>query len=63
MIVLSPQQIADCTYGDNQDGCNGGNFSAGAIWVAGNGVASLEDYPYFSGVTKHTGTCKDNVKP
>lgn len=62
MIVLSPQQIADCTY-SGKDGCDGGNFSAGAKWVASNGVASLEDYPYFSGVTEHTGTCKPNVKP
>merc|ERR1719386_495114 len=54
---LAPQQIVSC---DSQDaGCNGGNPVTAYQYVEQAGGLDVEsDYPYTSGKTEETGTCK-----
>jgi C1A family cysteine protease len=56
---LSPQQVVSCDTVDL--GCNGGNPINAWAYVSGFGGQELaSDYPYTSGVTEQTGTCKSN---
>jgi len=57
---LSPQQITSCTTACL--GCNGGNPILAWDYVNSyGGQEPKADYPYLSGITQQTGTCK-NVK-
>jgi C1A family cysteine protease len=54
---LAPQQIVACDTADA--GCNGGNPINAWGYVSGFGGQELSsDYPYTSGVTGQSGTCK-----
>jgi len=57
--VLSAQQITSCTgpAGYSSDGCNGG-WTEDAFNYAKGGLELDSDYPYTSGKTETTGTCK-----
>jgi len=56
---LSPQQINSCDKSDG--GCNGGNTETAYEYVHKAGGMELEsDYPYTSGSTGITGTCKSD---
>jgi len=55
--VLAPQQVVSCDTTSN--GCGGGNPILAWGYVSGYGGQELStDYPYTSGVTGQTGTCK-----
>merc|ERR1712060_200126 len=54
---LSPQQVTSCTT--SCLGCNGGNPIEAWGYVSGfGGQVPNADYPYTSGVTEQTGSCK-----
>ena len=56
---LSPQQLTSCDTTDN--GCNGGNPINAWGYISGfGGQEDASDYPYTSGTTKQSGTCKSN---
>ena len=55
--VLSPQQITSCDQTDL--GCDGGNpGTAYAYVMSAGGIEGAAAYPYTSGVTGETGSCK-----
>merc|ERR1711879_870330 len=56
---LAPQQIVSCDTTDA--GCNGGNPINAWGYVSGFGGQELSsDYPYTSGTTEQSGTCKSD---
>jgi C1A family cysteine protease len=56
---LAPQQITSCDKNDG--GCQGGNPINAWRYVSGFGGQELEqNYPYTSGTTGQTGSCKSN---
>jgi C1A family cysteine protease len=56
---LSPQQLTSCDTTDN--GCQGGNPINAWGYISGfGGQEDAADYPYTSGTTKQSGTCKSN---
>jgi cathepsin L len=61
LLVLSPQNVVDCTPNPNHcggtGGCDGATAELGFTYVAGNGIATEANYPY-KGVT---GKCNTNV--
>lgn len=58
-IELSVQQVIDCSTGTNLTlGCNGGYLEGPFMYMMGNGIATDFAYPYTSGGTGKTGTCK-----
>jgi hypothetical protein len=57
LLTLSPQQITSCDKSDA--GCNGGNTETAYKYVASaGGLEANSAYPYTSGTTKKSGTCK-----
>lgn len=62
LVSFSEQQLVDCdTFrnGGRDQGCNGGLMDNAFSWITKNGGLCLEsDYPYFSGDTQDSGTCK-----
>jgi len=57
LLTLSPQQITSCDKSDA--GCNGGNTETAYKYVASaGGLESNAAYPYTSGKTQRSGTCK-----
>jgi C1A family cysteine protease len=58
---LSPQQVTSCTT--SCLGCNGGNpISAWGYVSSFGGQEPNLDYPYVSGITGQTGTCKSKAQ-
>ena len=55
-IVFSPQQLVSCDGTDY--GCNGGYLRNAWKYIAKEGVVADGDYPYTSGTSGATGTCK-----
>ena len=62
LVSFSEQQLVDCDIirnGGRDQGCNGGLMDNAFSWIMKNDGLCLEaDYPYFSGDTQDSGTCK-----
>lgn len=57
MRILAPQQTTSCDQVDM--GCNGGNTETAYEYMReAGGVEKESSYPYKSGTTERTGTCK-----
>ena len=58
--TLAPQQIVSCDTASN--GCGGGNpINAWQYLNTFGGQEPSKDYPYLSGTTEQTGTCKNKA--
>jgi C1A family cysteine protease len=51
---LSEQNLVDCSKNGGNLGCNGGDAYYALKYIASNGIAAYEDYPY----TAKTGRCR-----
>ncbi|KAL7014447.1 hypothetical protein ACKWTF_015933 [Chironomus riparius] len=51
---LSEQNLVDCSKNGGNSGCNGGDAYYALKYIASNGIAAYEDYPY----TAKNGKCK-----
>ena len=58
-MVLSPQDLVSCDPKDY--GCQGGFLDKGCYYIENYGVVADSDYPYTSGRTGRSGTCKDKT--
>ena len=60
LLDLSPQYLVSCAggYPYFNLGCNGGQPDSAYKFMINNGQCYDSSYPYTSGVTKDTGTCK-----
>jgi len=56
LVSLSEQQFVDCDHTDH--GCQGGLMDYGFTFAKKNDICTEETYPYHSGTTKKSGTCK-----
>jgi len=63
LVTFSPQQVTSCcTTGGNQ-GCDGGYPDKAIDWISQNGLCTDSSYPYTSGSSGQTGTCKKTCTP
>jgi len=62
LVSFSEQQLVDCDNfrnGGHDQGCNGGLMDNAFDWISNNRGLCLEsDYPYLSGDTQDSGSCK-----
>jgi len=57
-FIGSPQELVSCDTNGSDQGCNGGLPSNGFKFFEKKGLEPDSDYPYTSGATQKTGTCK-----
>ena len=58
LTLLSEQQVTSCDSAGQDQGCNGGYQSGAFDWVKSNGICTGASYPFKSGTSGSTGTCK-----
>jgi C1A family cysteine protease len=56
LITLSPQQVVSCDTTDA--GCDGGDLPTAFAYIKSAGLELEKDYPYTSGTSGDSGTCK-----
>ncbi len=61
MLVLSEQQIVDCSGLYGNFGCDGGMYSSGWQYAKNYALEASTDYPYVSGGTGTATTCTYNA--
>jgi len=68
LVDYAPQHFVDCDNRQNSKnkgsdmGCNGGLMDSAFSWASKNGgLCEWTDYPYTSGTSKSSGTCKDTT--
>jgi C1A family cysteine protease len=59
LIVLSAQELVDCSTVDGNSGCRGGRVEGAFQWIKSHGLAAASDYRY----TGRDGTCKQYAAP
>ncbi|CAD7971005.1 unnamed protein product [Amoebophrya sp. A120] len=60
-FIGAPQELVSCDHGMDF-GCNGGLPTHAYKFLEKNGLEAESDYPYTSGTTKESGTCKMDPK-
>merc|ERR1719277_1209558 len=55
--ILSPQELVSCDHNGDM-GCQGGLPSNALDWLEKRALEQESDYPYMSGITGMSGTCK-----
>jgi len=67
LVVLSEQNILDCTPNPNHcggtGGCGGGTVELAYDRIKQKGIATEKDYPYKSGSSGVDYSCKNNIAP
>ena len=59
---FSPQEIVDCSFDFDNNGCGGGWFGNVYDYAKLYAVASEKSYPYTSGSTRVNGTCNKTAQ-
>jgi len=59
-VEFSTQQVTNCCTAGGSQGCDGGYEDKAIDWISQNGLCTETSYPYTSGSTGQTGTCKSS---
>ena len=61
LVRLSQQELMDCSWGEGNNACDGGEDFRAYQWIMKHGLASEEDYgPYLAVVCIEFFYCSDN---
>lgn len=64
LVSFSEQELVSCDntfHGGSDQGCNGGLMDNAFKWVKKHGICTEDDYPYTSGSTQQSGSCKGGI--